>query len=357
MAKIAIIGAGVMGAAMSVPAAAMGHEVALIGTHLDRDIIHSVAGNGWHPRLGLTLPAAVTAYQPEALSSALNDETALVIIGVASAGIGWAAEQVAANFRHPIPVLMLTKGLTADGETIEILPSVFARALSARTGLSPPVMAVGGPCIAGELAAGRETGVVVTGADMTAVERVTALLAAPFYHARTSQDVVGVEFCAALKNFFALGVGTAAGELERAGKSANGALMHNRAASLFSQAVAEMAEIVQTFGGDVASVHGMAGVGDLYVTCQAGRNSRMGRLLGLGLRYQLAKREHMAADTVEGAELAFTVGPTFEHLWRVGRLPAARMPLARAIVAAVCRDEPFAVDPADCHRRGRTVEE
>jgi glycerol-3-phosphate dehydrogenase (NAD(P)+) len=57
-------------------------------------------------------------------------------------------------------------------------------------------------------------------------------------------------------------------------------------------------------GGGQASVAGLAGTGDLYVTCQAGRNCRLGRLLGLGLTYSQAKAKHMAAETIKGAELA-----------------------------------------------------
>ena len=81
------------------------------------------------------------------------------------------------------------------------------------------------------------------------VERTLGLLAAPFYHARASSDVVGVEICAAFKNFYALAVGAAAGLLEREGKAANGALMHNLAASLFTQSLEEMTILVEALGG------------------------------------------------------------------------------------------------------------
>ncbi len=66
-------------------------------------------------------------------------------------------------------------------------------------------------------------------------------------------DVIGVEVCAAFKNFFALGVGTAAGRMERKGKGENGALMHNLAANLFNQSVRELAVLVAALGGDPAT--------------------------------------------------------------------------------------------------------
>ena len=81
--------------------------------------------------------------------------------------------------------------------------------------------------------------------------------------------------------------------------------MHNLAAGLFAQALSGDDPSREFLGGSEASVMGLAGAGDLYVTCQAGRNSRMGCLLGSGLLYSEAKTNHMADETVEGAELAW----------------------------------------------------
>jgi len=157
MAEIAILGAGVMGSAMAVPAAARGHRVALVGTHLDEDIIRSVAGNGHHPRLGLALPPAVTAHRSDGFAEVMARRPDLLILGVASAGIEWAIQRIVESVRHPVPVLMITKGLAATADSIEVLPEIVRREVKARLGLDLPVMAVGGPCIAGELAAGRDT--------------------------------------------------------------------------------------------------------------------------------------------------------------------------------------------------------
>ena len=173
---------------------------------------------------------------------------------------------------------------------------------------------------------------------MALLDRTLDLLKAPFYHARASQDVIGVEICAAFKNFYALAVGAASGRLESEGKAGNGALMFNLSSSVFTQALEEMTILVEALGGKAQTVRGLPGSGDLYVTCQAGRNSRMGRLLGLGMSYSRAKAEHMAKDTVEGAQLALDLGPTLEAMLNTGALPADRMPLTAAIVATVCRD-------------------
>jgi glycerol-3-phosphate dehydrogenase (NAD(P)+) len=341
MAKVVILGAGVMGSAMAVVTGDRGHSVALVGTHLDESIIRSVEETKLHPKLGVTLPAAVTAYRWDQFGQALEGGADLLILGVSSAGVDWAINHIVEAAVNELPVLMVTKGLVPKETSIEVLPTVVAREFETRKGLRLPVMAVGGPCIAGELAAKRDTSVVITGDNAEVLDRVVDLLGAPYYHARKSKDVIGVEFCAAFKNLFAIGVGWARGRLERVGRGVNGAQMHNLAAALFSQALAELSILVNFFGGEQASVAGLAGAGDLYVTCQAGRNYRLGRLLGLGMTYSRVKADYMASDTIEGAELALTLGPTLDAMIMNGKLPGEDLPMTREIVNALCQDRPL----------------
>jgi glycerol-3-phosphate dehydrogenase (NAD(P)+) len=138
--------------------------------------------------------------------------------------------------------------------------------------------------------------------------------------------------------------------LEREGQSANGALMHNLAAALFAQALTELSILVDQLGGDRSTVAGLADAGDLYVTCQGGRNGRLGRLLGQGLTYSKAKSEHIMTDTVEGAELAFTIEPILDAMVAEGGLPGNRMHLTSAIVGAICGDEPLDMPWMHFHR-------
>ncbi len=339
MARIVILGAGVMGSAMAVPFGHGGHDVALVGTHLDEHIVHAVAAGNPHPGLRVGLGPRVSAHSWTALSEVMRAGADLVVLGVSSAGVDWAIEQVAAVLRHPVPMLIITKGLVGTGAAIEVLPDLIVRELRRRTQLDVPVMAVGGPCIAGELAARRDTSVVVTGSDPNLVGRTLRLLDAPFYHAQASGDVAGVEVCAAFKNFFALGVGAAASLIDRIGPAVNGAAAHNVVATLFNRSVREMAVLVEALGGERETAFGLAGVGDLYVTCQAGRNSRMGRLLGQGIAYSRAKSEMMPDDTVEGAQLAIALGSTLDAMLASGALPSGELALMRAILGAVRRDE------------------
>ncbi len=110
----------------------------------------------------------------------------LLVLGVSSAGVGWAIERIAESMRSPVPILMITKGLAPNGETLEALPNVVRRGIKARPGFEPKVFAVGGPCIAGELAAARPTRVVITGDMAESAQEAAALFAAPFYHAASA---------------------------------------------------------------------------------------------------------------------------------------------------------------------------
>jgi glycerol-3-phosphate dehydrogenase (NAD(P)+) len=176
------------------------------------------------------------------------------------------------------------------------------------------------------------------------------LLTADYYHPRPSTDVMGVELCAAFKNFFAIAVGWAAGQLEVQSKASNGALNHNAASIIFDQAVAEMMALSRFFGGTDASVWGMPGAGDLYVTCQAGRNSRLGRQLGLGLSYAEVKAGPMKDDTIEGAELGIAVADTLRKLMAAGKLDAAALPVTRALLATLTASVPLVMPWAELHR-------
>jgi len=343
MAEILVLGAGVMGSAFSVLLADCGHKINLIGTHLDTDLIRGILRDGIHEKLKVKLQDRIVASSHDQLGEVLSDNTDLIVYGVNSAGVRWANQQLGRLLKKSTPILMLTKGLAVRNNAIRILPQIVRQELL-DFGLSDiPVAAVAGPCIAAELAARRESSVVITHPDPELLQWLLNLVDAPYYHARPSTDIVGIEVCAALKNFYAIGVGYANGQLELKGKAANGALMHNLAAGLFVQAMNEIKYFLNYMGADAESVYGLAGVGDLYVTCQAGRNSRMGRHLGAGLSYMAAKTEHMPKDTVEGAELILTIAPALRQLIDQKEIDETALPLGLAIMNSICDDIPMQI--------------
>jgi glycerol-3-phosphate dehydrogenase (NAD(P)+) len=170
------------------------------------------------------------------------------------------------------------------------------------------------------------------------LDRLAALIRTPYYHVWPNTDFVGVEVSVAMKNVYALAVGIVGGLLEKEGAGDEGYVMHNLAAAIFAQGLGEMAYLVEEMGGDRATVLGLPGAGDLYVTSMGGRNGRMGRWLGLGHHYIDAKKKYMSAETIEGAELALAIGPTIEEMVYRGKLDARRLPLLRAMIQVVCND-------------------
>ena len=352
MSTVTILGAGVMGSAMCLPALDRGHEVRLTGTHLDRDIIDSVRASGRHPRLNVQLPDGVKAFHHEAFGEALGSDTDLLVLGVSSAGVAWAIDHLCGNLRVPVPVVMITKGMFPEEASLTALPDHVAREVKRRTGMELRIAAIGGPCIAGELAVRRHTGTVIAARNGAFAGQLCAQLETHYYHPRPSTDVTGVEVCAAFKNFYAIAVGWAAGHLETMAATENQAFNHNAAAIIFDQAIVELMHLTKALGGSEASVWGMAGAGDLYVTSQAGRNSRLGNHLGRGLTYRQTREGPMQGDTIEGAELGVAVAAALAKMMQNGEPAAAAMPLTRALLKALAGDRPLDIPWTDFHRMG-----
>jgi glycerol-3-phosphate dehydrogenase (NAD(P)+) len=343
MANVVILGAGLMGSAFSTPLSDNGHAVRLVGTHLDDEIIEELHETGVHPRLRLKLPERVRPYTYDRLGEAVAGAD-LVVVGVNSLGVDWAAYMLAEVLTPGTPVLMLTKGLEGDKRQLRLLPDVLRSGFPAELQQGVSIAAVGGPSIAGELAVRRHTCVVITGTDRNLLDQLAGLLRTPYYHVWPNTDFVGVEVSVAMKNVYALAVGIVGGLLEKEGavETAPGAspyVMHNLAAAIFAQGLAETAYLVEQMGGKRETALGLPGAGDLYVTSMGGRNGRMGRWLGLGVRYTDAKKKYMPTETIEGAELALAIGPTIEHMVYRGELDGARLPLLRMMIQVVCNDE------------------
>jgi len=328
-----------MGTAISVPLADNGHSVHLVGTHLDGDIIEEIHESRVHPRLRTRVADSVLPYTCDRLGEAMRGAD-LVVLGVNSQGINWAAHMLGPLLPPEVPVLAVTKGLAGDSDRLHILPNVFRGGLPADTRNRVQLAVIGGPSIAGELAACRHTCVVFAGRDQDLLDHLAAMLRTDYYHIWTSTDVIGVEVSVALKNVYALAVGLVGGFLEKEGLADNGAVMHNLAAAIFAQGLSEISYMVQHMGGQQRSVYTLPGAGDQYVTSMGGRNGRMGRLLGLGMSYSEAKAQHMPEDTIEGAELATAIGPTIEAMIDRGELNGAALPLLRTMINIVCHDAP-----------------
>jgi glycerol-3-phosphate dehydrogenase (NAD(P)+) len=338
MTSIAIIGAGMMGTALCWPLNDNHHDVRLVGTHLDKDIIDSLRATGYHPRLERHIPEEVKSFYREQLEGAVQGAE-VVVNGVSSFGIPWFIEEVGPYLKPEVPVLAVTKGLVdlPDG-SLQVLPEYINAHLPERLRGRISLNAIGGPCTALELAARRKTCVVFCGEDPATLEILKKLFAGPYYHVWTSTDVIGVETCAALKNAYALAVGIIVGMMEQAGPDGL-AWMYNPQAAVFSQSCREMRRFLEISGGGVENVSWLPGVGDLYVTIYGGRTRMLGKMLGQGVSYPEA-RGRLAGVTLESVEIITRVGRALSKLKQRGLVKPNELPLIEHLYRVIHEGEP-----------------
>ena len=287
MAVITIIGAGMMGSGMSRPARDNGHEVRLVGTPLDREIIREASISGRHVPMKRNLPDGIKYYQIEDVKTALQG-TDYIICGVSSFGVDWFADEMLPILPDGIPVLSVTKGLLDDEQgNLMTFPEFLASRMAKERNIS--FSAIGGPCTSYELMDKHQTMVYFCGPDAAVLAKFKQLLETEYYHIETSTDIRGVEGCVAMKNAYAVAVSMAIGMAERL--DGPDAYMYNPQAALFGQSIREMTRIVRLLGGNSDLAGGIPGAGDLFVTIFGGRTRRLGYLLGYGKTYAEAKEE------------------------------------------------------------------
>ncbi len=250
----------------------------------------------------------------------------VIIGGISSFGVDWFAQTVGPLMLPEVPVLSVTKGLEdrPDGDLI-ILPDALDSKIQASQKGKISFNAIGGPCIAHELAARRETCVVFAGRNLTTLEYLKQLLCTSYYHIWTSTDLIGVETCAAMKNAYALGVGLAVGMMDKAGPDGL-ANMYNPQAALFGQSCHEMHILLEVMGGGIENISWLPGAGDLYVTVFGGRTVRLGKMLGQGIPFSHA-REILAGVTLESVEIISRVCRAIPKLAGRGKIRLEDFPL------------------------------
>jgi glycerol-3-phosphate dehydrogenase (NAD(P)+) len=273
--KVVVVGAGSWGTAFARLLRDNGHEVTLAGR--DSEQMAAIAEMGRNPRYQSTVDLRDVAAC--ALDGAPIAEAELVAVAVPSRVFG----EVVAALPGGAPLLGLTKGLD---------PATGAR-LSTLVG-TRPVAVLSGPNIADEIARGLPAAAVVASEDLELAVRLQLAVHSTLFRTYVTDDVVGVELCAAAKNVIALAAGGADG-LE---------LGDNAKAALVARGLAEMRRLAEVAGGRPDTFAGLAGMGDLIVTCwsPSGRNRRAGELVARG-----ASAEEAAAEigmVVEGLTTA-----------------------------------------------------
>ena len=323
MAIVTIIGSGMMGSALAFPARENGHEVRLVGTHLDREIIETSIKTNRHPKFVKDFPAGVKYYQIEDVDAAIEGAD-FVIGGVSSFGVDWFADVILPKIPDGMPLLTVTKGLfdTEDGKLLTY-PDLWQKKLD-ELHKNVPLNAIGGPCTSYELVAHDQTEVAFCGKDLKILSNLRDVMATDYYHISLSTDVTGIESAVALKNGYALGIALTIG-LNQKAFGLDSELHFNSQAAVFGQAVKEMYRLLEYQGA--ASLDNISvGAGDLYVTVYGGRTRLVGILLGRGLNIDEAKAE-LNGVTLESLVVAERVARAVKVAAKAGKLDPANFPL------------------------------
>ena len=329
MSTVTIIGAGMMGSALAFPLRDNKHEVRLVGTPLDTEIIKAAKVDSFHPTLKRQLPDGIRYFQFDEFKKALEGAD-LLLCGVSSFGVDWFAENILRDLPASIPVLSVTKGMmnTPDGELIPY-PELYRRRLG-RNDLS--LCAIGGPCTSYELADRDQTEVCFCGTDMDLLRRIKEMFETDYYHISISDDEIGVECAVALKNAYALGVTLAVGLAE----ARDGKLHYNSQAALFGQSVREMRRLLAICGGGDDLIY--LGAGDLYVTVFGGRTRLIGTLLGKGMSFDDAMKT-LSGVTLESIVIASRTAEAVRALAQKGKVNLSDFPLLMHIDELINRGE------------------
>ena len=347
MGKILILGAGVMGTALSVPLCQNKHGVNLWGTEFDAEVLETIRRTGQHVRLGIPLPEGVTLLSAGELEKACQNVD-IIVLAIASSAIKSITQKLVPFLKDGMIIVNAAKGLEEDPKTgniltmLDIIESELPEALRGKNS----TLTIAGPSIAKGVAEHVPTEVVFASRDLTAAQHCQKLFSTPVYKVQITTDVIGVGLCAGLKNVFAVAMGFCDGVESKAGVRAK---MDNSKAALLLEAVAELSKIVRAMGGKEETALGLAGIGDLYVTALGGRTSMFGQMIGSGISPEQAvekmKNKHLTVEAYPAAEVAYKLA---QMLSRSGKLDMDNLPLLTQIYAVLFKGKDAEAAISDC---------
>ena len=341
MKKILVIGAGAMGSAFTIPCIDNQNSVVLIGTHLEDETIDKIIKNNYlHPSLQCRLPRNLKIQKFENFSEEFKKKPDLIVIAVSSKGIDWVGNEISKHYSEEIPILLITKGLAVANNQFVTLPEKLKIILKKNGFSKTNISAVKGPCLAVGLANKIRTSAILANTNISIAKSLGKLISTSYYSTEFSNDIIGVEVCAAIKNIYSMIIGASKG-LSNPLASSEIKNKHylNTAASLIHRSISEMVYFTNFLKGKKETVYGLAGLGDLYVSAIGGRNSKMGKYLGEGYGYEKAKKEFMPNDTVEGADLVLELGPKILKDFKKKKIP-----LMISLINAICKNKKLEIN-------------
>lgn len=327
--KIAVIGSGAWGTALAICLCKNGHEVTLWVR--DEQKAKAMADSRQNPRLvGIKLPEQLKITAALSCVSGMD----LVVMASPSFALREVSRQVAPFLTGETVMVSVTKGIE-QGTLLRMSQIVEQET-------AHPVVALTGPSHAEEVARGIPTGCVAASANQAHAELVQDVFMSDTFRVYTSPDIVGVELGGALKNVIALCAGVTDGM----------GFGDNTKAMLMTRGLTEIARLGASMGASRDTFGGLAGVGDLIVTCTSphSRNRRAGLLIGKGMAPDQAMAEVGAA--VEGYYAA-------KSAWALAQRQGVDMPIIHAVYATLYENIETArvVETLLCRQRKAELED
>jgi glycerol-3-phosphate dehydrogenase (NAD(P)+) len=288
LSRIAVVGAGAWGTALAMVAGRRGdHEVRLWA--LEKEVVESVNHSHINELFlpGSVLPGCIRATHDfkEAISGA-----EIILSVMPSHHCRRTFEHMAQWLQPHMHFVSATKGV--ENDTLLRMTEVIDEVVGRFCGFKPQIGALSGPSFAREVAERHPTAVTVASADPALAMRVQKDFSDPAFRVYMNDDLVGVELGGALKNVIAIAAGVCSGL----------GLGHNSVAALITRGLAEITRLAVACGAKPQTMFGLAGMGDLVLTCTGGlsRNRSVGEALGKGqaLNEIIAGMHGMVAEGV-----------------------------------------------------------
>ncbi|ABF41138.1 glycerol 3-phosphate dehydrogenase (NAD(P)+) [Candidatus Koribacter versatilis Ellin345] len=268
MSRIAVIGAGAWGTALAIVLGRRGGHAVRLWAY-EQEVVASILARRTNDLFlpEASIPATVTV--TDSLTDALNGAE-IVLSVMPSHHVRRLFTQMLPHLSDDMVFVSATKGV--EDQTYLRMTEVIEEVVTPR--FSPRLVAVSGPTFAKEVAKGDPTAITAASSDEDLARTVQHEFSDPRFRVYTNRDVVGVELGGALKNVIAIAAGICDG-LE---------LGHNSVAALVTRGLAEITRLSLACGGHIETMAGLAGLGDLVLTCTGGlsRNRTVGVELGKG---------------------------------------------------------------------------
>lgn len=278
MANIGVLGAGTWGTALARMLAVNGHNVTMWSA-LPQELIE-LKNTRKHKNLpGCTLPESIS-YTPDIHEICQGRD--ILLFAVPSPYVRTTARACLPHLAPFQVIVDVAKGIEAG--SLMTMSQVIQSEVDSQPGLQGVrVVALSGPTHAEEVALDLPTAIVASSEDMAAADKAQDIFMNPNFRVYTNNDVIGVELGGAVKNIIALGCGIACGL----------GYGDNARAALITRGAAEISRLAPVCGGSAGTIAGLAGIGDLIVTCTSvhSRNFRAGVLMGQGKTSEQAVAE------------------------------------------------------------------